>query len=59
MAITTRARNLRRVTAATSAIASIALVSTAASDATTLIATLHPMQMFCVVVLGAPRLLAR
>ena len=44
MTITTPARTLRRVIAATIAIVSIALVSTAASDATTVVAILHPMQ---------------
>jgi hypothetical protein len=44
MTITTPARTLRRVIAATIAIVSVALVSTAASDATAVVAILHPMQ---------------
>ncbi len=43
MTITTPARTRRRVIAATIAIVSIALVSTAASDATAVVAILHPM----------------
>ena len=46
MTITTPARTRRRVIAATIAIVSIALVSTAASDATAVVAILHPMQPF-------------
>ena len=38
------ARTLRRVVVATVAIASIALVSTAASDTTPVLAIIHPMQ---------------
>ena len=38
------ARTLRRVIAATIAIVSIALVSTAASDGTAVVAIIHPMQ---------------
>ena len=44
MTITTPARTRRRVIAATIATVSIALGSTAASDATTVVAILHPMQ---------------
>jgi hypothetical protein len=43
MRITRHARTRRRVIAATIAIVSIALVSTAASDATAVVAILHPM----------------
>jgi hypothetical protein len=43
MIITDPARTLRRVVAATVAIVSIALVSTAASDAPAVVAILHPM----------------
>ena len=44
MTTTTPARTLRRVIAATIAIVSIAMVSTTASDATVVVANLHPMQ---------------
>ena len=44
MTITTPARTLHRVIAATITIISIALVSTAASDPTAVVAILHPMQ---------------
>jgi hypothetical protein len=44
MTLTTPTRKLRRVIAATIAIISIALVSTAVSDATAVVAILHPMQ---------------
>ncbi len=44
MTITTRARTLRRVIAATIAIFSVALTSTVASDSTAVVAILHPMQ---------------
>jgi hypothetical protein len=44
MTITSPARTRRRVIAATIAIVSVALASTAASDATSVVAILHPMQ---------------
>jgi hypothetical protein len=44
MTITNRARTRRRGIAATIAVVSIALTSTVASDATAVVAILHPMQ---------------
>ena len=44
MTITTPARTRRRVIASTIAIASITLVSTAASHGTAVVAIIHPMQ---------------
>jgi hypothetical protein len=44
MSIKNRARTRRRVIAATIAIASTALIATAASEATAVVAILHPMQ---------------